>query len=202
MLLFNNMKAKLFGEAAERFWQSILLIFGVLIMAALAAVAIGSAVLSNQLVAGPDFVIASPETDSTALGTVTVTPVELDDVSLRVSWGFASAAVLFGIGLFFLAALRLLAGESKRPIFGREASGLATVTAVCGALLILGGALARTWMSGSIGRAAGIPESSAMSDLDLWVFDVPSEAYLFLVFSIGWVWRRGAQLQEDVDQVV
>ena len=196
------MKAKLFGEGAERFWQAFLLFLGTIVLAVWGVSAAWTSVFSTELVAGPDFIVTSPDSDVATPGTVRVTPTELDDTSLRVWWGLASAAVFFGLALFFLAALRLFVGEQKRPIFGSQASVVATGLLLAGGMLILGGSVARDWMAVSIGRAAGIPNPSSFDGASLWIFEVPAAAYAVIAFSFGWVWKRGNELQEDVEQVV
>ena len=205
MLLFNDMKERLqrfLSESSDRRYWVILLFAGTVLSAFFAIIALGSALFSTELVAGPDFVVASPETDPTVLGTVTVTPIELQNTGLRIVWGVASATVLAGVALLFWAASRLVGGEPRKPVFDRKASVRPRLTAYGGGILIAIGSLTRSWLTGAIGRAGGIEPSETTSTLDLWVFDVPPPALFLLGGLFAWFWGRGNELQSDADKVV
>lgn len=167
-------------------------------------VVVGISVLTDALLAGPELTTSAPSTDPSAPGIVHVTPTTLDSDLLRIAWGVLSALVIFGLAFILSAGASLLAGERDTPIFRSAAGDVARYRIGVGILLGTLGGLGRFLLEDSIASSAGIETTLVSEDHKLldWLYAIPWQAGLLLLFAFAWIWERGAKLQEDLDQVV
>lgn len=207
MLLLNNMKARLTATylqyankgAAVFFWglaTMLTFVFGVVL--------IGISVFTDTLMSGPALAVATPSTDDSALGIVEITPTRLDADGTRIAWGIGSALVVFGLGLVVSTAASLVARERQESIFGSEADLSARGRLGAGIALALIGGLVRVFLESRVASAAGIETVVVEEDTQLfdWLYAVPWQAGLLLIYVFAWVWERGKALQDEVDHVV
>lgn len=208
MLLLNNMKAKiheLYLAYTNKGAPALLWGLATLITIGIGFVLIAVSVFSNALLSGPELASSAPSIDSSAPGIVLVVPTSLESDGLRIAWAIASSLVIFGVASMLSAGASLVAGEHRTPIFRSSAGEKARRRIGAGIVLaILGGMIREVALEGRIARAAGIETVFVGEDhriLD-WLYAVPWQAALLLLFTFIWIWERGQKLQEEVDQVV
>ena len=71
-------------------------------------------------------------------------------------------------------------------------------------LATFGGLIREIFLKERIAESAGVETVFFGEDhriLD-WIYAIPWQVGLLLVFSFIWIWERGEKLQEEVDQVV
>ena len=208
MLLLNNMKAKILGlYSAYTNKGAPVLLWGVatLIAIGIGVVLVAIGVFSDALLSGPELAISAPSVDSSAPGIVFVVPTSLEADGLRIAWAVASALVVFGIASILSAGASLVAGEYRTPIFRSSAGQTVRIRLATGMVLAtFGGLIRELFLKERIAESAGIETVFFGEDhriLD-WIYAIPWQVGLLLVFSFIWIWERGEKLQEEVDQVV
>ena len=208
MLLLNNMKAKILGLYSGYTNKGApALLWGVatLVTIGIGLVLIAISVFSDALLSGPELAISAPSVDSSAPGIVFVVPTSLEADGLRIAWAVASALVVFGIASILSAGASLVAGEYRTPIFRSSAGQTARIRLAVGMVLAtFGGLIRELFLKERIAESAGIETVFFGEDhriLD-WIYAIPWQVGLLLVFSFIWIWERGEKLQEEVDQVV
>ena len=208
MLLLNNMKAKILGLYSGYTNKGApALLWGVatLVTIGIGLVLIAISVFSDALLSGPELAISAPSVDSSAPGIVFVVPTSLEADGLRIAWAVASALVVFGIASILSAGASLVAGEYRTPIFRSSAGQTARIRLAVGMVLAtFGGLIRELFLKERIAESAGIETVFFSEDhriLD-WIYAIPWQAGLLLVFTFIWIWERGEKLQEEVDQVV
>ena len=208
MLLLNNMKAKILGLYSGYTNKGApALLWGVatLVTIGIGLVLIAISVFSDALLSGPELAISAPSVDSSAPGIVFVVPTSLEADGLRIAWAVASSLVVFGIASILSAGASLVAGEYRTPIFRSSAGQTVRIRLATGMVLAtFGGLIRELFLKERIAESAGIETVFFGEDhriLD-WIYAIPWQVGLLLVFSFIWIWERGEKLQEEVDQVV
>ena len=208
MLLLNDMKAKflgLYSGYTNKGAPALLWGVATLVAIGIGVVLIAISVFSDALLSGPELAISAPSVDSSAPGIVFVVPTSLESDGLRIAWAVASALVVFGIASILSAGASLVAGEYRTPIFRSSAGQTVRIRLAMGMVLAtFGGLIRELFLKERIAESAGIETVFFSEDhrtLD-WIYAIPWQVGLLLVFSFIWIWERGEKLQEEVDQVV
>ena len=159
----------------------------------------------NTIIAGPEVVVATPDTGdfSSAVGATSIAISRSESGFGRTVWNLATAAILAGIAAFLFGLSRVFLKANRSELFSSQSSQQLVVWSLGSFFLIVIGGIVRVVMEGRIIGASGLVEvDSPDDDFSLFIFEIPFVLLILVVQVVTWLWQRAASIESDLEEVV